>query len=796
MSKLNGTLQQALAFWRSDLAYAQSGDHPEMPLADVEQRRVAITVTYTGELDALRAAGMQTGIEEPGTVSGYILLRDVERLEAVPGVSAIEMPPNVRIMLDETVAEMRVPWKVPPTTPWPGKGAGAIVAVIDSGIDIFHESFRKADNTTRILELWDQSASTGGAAPPAKFTRGGRVYSRADINAALIAGPPFVSIDDNGHGTHVAGIAAGNGSQDDRCSFPGRYVGVAPEADLVICKAIALTTPLPGDSREAMVWCSEAPARLGVDKPIVVNCSFGTDTGPHDDNGALDVQVRNILRPGPPPGVPRAGIAFVVAAGNAGAYETHESGTVPANGSSTISFYLGSGSKLPNNLDIWYTGAAALNIEVIAPPNPAQAGPVSTGPVAPPSPTVPLPIGLMRIGISFSGPYGANGNRNRLEVAIALANGLPPSTEIRPGVWQITLTNTTATPALWNAWFASKHGDTFPTFKLPGDPDVTPRRRENTISEPGTSHEAITVASYSNEGDQALAESSSRGPNSIPVGLPAGAYKPTVAAPGVAVRSSRSRNDPETPSSCCDQKVVDLDGTSMAAPHVAGLVALIFEKNKTLTYEQARAHLQRAARIDGIPAAEVPPIYNADLGIRANQLWGSGKVNAAQTLADIPAATIAGGGGGGGDGGGGLPFVGGDLGYTAPTLGSRLSQLGLRFGPRPGLMLFSSLVSEHLDEVLRLVNHNKRVGAVWRRNGGPLLVRRLLYGPPPQASLLPAAIEGCDVTTLLNRFLAILIRFGGPRLQADIVRFRSFVDEWPGGDFQRLDDAAARVGAA
>ena len=76
----------------------------------------------------------------------------------------------------------------------------------------------------------------------------------------------------------------------------------------------------------------------------------------------------------------------------------------------------------------------------------------------------------------------------------------------------------------------------------------------------------------------------------------------------------------------------------MASPHVCGLVALILEKNRTLTFEQVRAHLQKAARIDGIPAAEVPPVFDAVLNIRAGPLWGSGKVDAAQTLADIPAA--------------------------------------------------------------------------------------------------------------------------------------------------------------
>ena len=77
----------------------------------------------------------------------------------------------------------------------------------------------------------------------------------------------------------------------------------------------------------------------------------------------------------------------------------------------------------------------------------------------------------------------------------------------------------------------------------------------------------------------------------------------------------------------------------MAAPHVAGVVALMFAKNPTLTFEQVRAHLQHSTRIDGIPTAEVPPIFDALIQIRAGHIWGSGKVHAAIALAEMPAAT-------------------------------------------------------------------------------------------------------------------------------------------------------------
>src|SRR5262249_45668912 len=309
MSKLAPPVSNALALWRTrtanGVADAPSGGE-----------QLIVYVTYDGgDLQPLIDAGLAPGFDRRARVSGRIAYRDLERLAAVPSVTYIEKEPAVRPLLESTVAEMRVPWKVPPTAPWPGKGAGIIVAVIDTGIDIFHDSFRKSDGSSRILELWDQSATTGGSLPPAGFDQqAGRVFSQTQINAGITAGPPFASIDNNGHGTHVAGIAAGNGRQDDRCSDPGKYVGVAPEADLVIVKAISLPPGATANVGDALRWSAQAGTRNG-NKPVAINCSFGTSTGPHDGTGGLDQLVDDVLRP--TAGVP-AGVAVVCSAGNEG----------------------------------------------------------------------------------------------------------------------------------------------------------------------------------------------------------------------------------------------------------------------------------------------------------------------------------------------------------------------------------------------------------------------------------------------------------------------------------------------
>ena len=510
MSKLEPALEHALIAWQVRRGDGSTATPEQAELIDAE--RVAVIVAHEGDLGPLRAAGLDTGFDQDGVVSGQIAFAELERLAQVPEVVRIDMEPPVRPLLDNTLVEIEVPWKVPPSSAWPGKGGGAIVAVIDTGIDIFHDSFRNSDGTTRILELWDQAASTGGSNPPAAFQQVGRVYSRPQINAGITAGPPFHSIDNNGHGTHVAGTAAGNGLQDDRCSLPGRYVGVAPEADLVIVRAIALPAGSTAAIRDAMQWCAQAGSRHPGSKPVVINCSFGSQSGPHDGTAQLDTFVDQILRPSA--GIP-AGVAIVCAAGNEGDSELHEAGTVAANGNGQVQFYIPDGSFQPDTFELWYNGTSTLNVTLTAPPNPAQPPPNTIGPIAPGAAGSPFTIGGMSIAVSSStGPIAANNNKKQIHISISV----PANITVRSGVWTVALNETGGTAATWDAWVDSARGDAAPTFRLPSDSgQPLTRRRENTIGAPGSSRNAITVANY-DDGNGELNPSSSRGPSPIPAG--------------------------------------------------------------------------------------------------------------------------------------------------------------------------------------------------------------------------------------------------------------------------------------
>ena len=123
-----------------------------------------------------------------------------------------------------------------------------------------------------------------------------------------------------------------------------------------------------------------------------------------------------------------------------------------------------------------------------------------------------------------------------------------------------------------------------------------------------------------------------------------------------------------------------------------------------------------------------------------------------------------------------------DWGYTPHTIVSRLGEWRRASDRAPGLMLFASLVSEHVDEVLRLVNNNPQGGRGlaaqrWAAPGAASAVRSA-----PAPTSFPAAIEGCDVATLLGRLLRSSTASAARACETDIVRFRSFAEVWPGGD--------------
>ena len=157
-------------------------------------------------------------------------------------------------------------------------GKGVLLAIIDSGIDYTHPDFRNADGSTRLLALWDQTAE----GTPPKGYRIGSEFTQEELNQSLRENQ-VLSRDLSGHGTAVAGIAAGNGRASS-----GRYRGVAPESELLVVK---LGIPRPDSfprTTELMQGVDYVVRKaLELSMPLVINLSFWNGYGTHEGTSLL-----------------------------------------------------------------------------------------------------------------------------------------------------------------------------------------------------------------------------------------------------------------------------------------------------------------------------------------------------------------------------------------------------------------------------------------------------------------------------------------------------------------------------
>ena len=172
-------------------------------------------------------------------------------------------------------------------------GSGVLVAIIDSGIDYTNPDFRNDDGTTRIRNLWDQTIMGN---PPGGYSIGTE-FTREQIDEAIKQ--PTVptrmqivpSVDVSGHGTSVAGIAAGNG----RGSRGRIYRGVATQSELLVVK---LGNPreegFPRTTELMQAIDYVVRKALFYKQPVAINISFGNTYGSHDGTSLLERFIEDI----------------------------------------------------------------------------------------------------------------------------------------------------------------------------------------------------------------------------------------------------------------------------------------------------------------------------------------------------------------------------------------------------------------------------------------------------------------------------------------------------------------------
>ncbi len=572
-----------------------------------------------GPLDAgaARARGLFVGAHATGWTTLRVPAGRVDALRALPGATSMVRAPNCQLLLDAAAADMRL--SLLRTVSEGGvtgpAGSGVLIGIVDTGIDLTHGDFRRADGTTRILALWDQLSSAG--VPPGSFEYGTE-WSAADIDAGTA-----VSLDESGHGTHVAGIAAGNG----RAGLAGldalRYVGVAPAASLCVVK-VDFSGPQGASSADvidAVAYVFAKAAALGM--PAVVNLSLGTQEGPHDGTFPLDEMLEAMAGPGR---------IIVAAAGNEGAVRIHGRADVPAGGTSELTFFVP--GYTPNagaendlvRVSAWHERVDSMTVTVVTP------GGVTLGPVGPGGAGFATADGYVSICLGDCTAPGLPAS----EISILLRDSLdtaPP----RSGTWKFRCTRIAAGGSgRLDAYVAEQAlGIAAPSVVW-----VLGAVTDGTIRSPATSDSVIAVGAHttkpcwpSMDGSTScagtpssmgqLAFFSSRGPRRD------GVLKPDLSAPGFAVVSTRSAAVAIDPwETVPGEAHVAMLGTSMATPAVAGAAALLLARSGWASAgpTQVRDHLRGTARADGFT------------GATPNNGWGYGKLDILSLLSMTPTA--------------------------------------------------------------------------------------------------------------------------------------------------------------
>lgn len=595
---------------------------------------IQLVLQYQGDLAPIEARGFTTTRHTlPGMASGSVKLDQVERIVEHPNVVQLSFGQRRTVRLDRSVPSIRANtvWTRNTTTnDFTGfTGEGVVIGIIDTGIDFGHVFFRKTASpiTTRIQRIWDQGLTPRGAErTPRPALLGGNPgygveYTKDMIEAFLQRRSGALEIrhrDCSGHGTHVASIAAGDG----RDAYT--YVGVAPEAELVIVKLLYPETmpSISEDQRiqDAVTYILEVARQDLGDKPVVINFSAGGSLGPHDGLGVVEQFLDATFG-----GASRR--VFVNAAGNDGDASVHATVTVGAGGSVRIPLELFDEREASDMREYdscrWEDATQTLEVEVWYPN-------VSGVTFLAELPRMSAPIaGPALDGDEIASNYGC-GQRYVLQHASQTAAGVtrnritllvePRSTRHERGDYAITLRSPVdLTAEVWCYQYGA-HG-----FKVHGSAGVAVTDRL-LINDPGGATNVITVAAYNAEvSSEPIVDFSSRGPMKSwdPARTPAD--KPEIAAPGRAVDAALSRFTIR-PGFCSSlpragTRTTPMDGTSMATPHVTGVIALMFHKNGALSLAQVRDLL----RLHG-PRPAPGPVDE----------WGWGKVDARDTVDNVP----------------------------------------------------------------------------------------------------------------------------------------------------------------
>jgi subtilisin family serine protease len=537
-----------------------------------------VIIKFHGDLEeiARQLGGFAEQLNENYAIL-TIPLTSFSQLFTVRGIEYFEMPKSMAYMLQRSMEKSCIP-PVQRERNFGLRGNGVLVAIIDSGIDFTHPDFRNQDGSSRIAYLWDQSLE---GTPPPGFSVG-RLFTNEELNTALQSPDPFTVVpsrDVIGHGTAVAGVAAGNGRSSD-----GQEVGVAPECELIVVKlqrseaiGFALSTAIMRGVKFAL------DAAQALEKPVAINISNGTNDGAHDGNSLFEQYLDSVSE--------RWKCVICVATGNEGSSGHHFYGVAAEKRTNYAEMVVGENIR-SLYITLWKNFADSIEYELIAPSG------QSTGNIAATQSVTITALDRVQVSVLYGQPNHYTTSQEVYFSLNAIGEAIPQ------GLWRLAYTGQSVVDGRFDIWLPMTDAVTRQTAFLV--PNI-----QNTITIPATAYKVLSVGAYNSLLNTSV-DFSGRG-------LTYGRYgqKPDLVAPGVSILTTKVGGGYDR-----------FTGTSIATPFVTGSAALMLEwgnvkGNDPFLYgERVKSFLCRSA------ARSFPRAY-------PNPEWGYGALNLCDTMDEL-----------------------------------------------------------------------------------------------------------------------------------------------------------------
>ena len=473
-------------------------------------------------------------------------------------------------------------------------GQGILIGMIDTGIDYTNPLFQNPDGTSRILRLWDQTIESENTPEAVAGFQPfyGTVYSQEDLNRALTSEQPLElvpSTDTSGHGTFLAGVAAGRQIQS-----PTTFSGAAPDAALAVVRLKPakqylrefFAVPPDADAYQENDIMAAAAFLLGVagqyQMPLVLCLGVGTSQGSHSGISPLAMQLQALSA--------TRGFACVTGAGNETGFRHHYFGNLSPDQEYEDVELRVADSTSGFSMELWADVSELYTVGFVSPSGEViERIPMTVGQET----TISFQLDATRILISYQITESSSGR------FLAFLRFTGPA----PGIWHIRVYPTLFVSGQFHIWLPMRGFLTEDTGFLRPDPDIT-------ITDPGNAPLLLTVSTY-NHVTGSLYIHSSRGFTAT------GQIKPDFAAPGVEVQG------PGIPPGT--SRLSRQTGSSVATAITAGAVACLFSwgftqgNDTTLTSISVKSILIRGA--ERKEAFRYP-----------NRQWGYGTLNLYQAF--------------------------------------------------------------------------------------------------------------------------------------------------------------------